>query len=277
MINIHTIIFSKDRPAQLDLLIRSIQRFYPIFRPIILVNYSNDNYSHGYSELAERNSVALYIEHSFQNDLINYIIPTNKPFTQFLVDDQICVNNYWQHSEIIERFFEDKDNLCWSPRLGIDSWRFDDGINNRPDLIEYFLEKQEGSWIKWNWHDFDSYFPNCYYSTPMSVDGNIFRSELIAKLVDGADFNGPNQFEAVLERKVRANYYGGYMGALYSPCFVNSPNNRVQDEAKNSYGQSYPMSSDEMNQKYLDGYQLKLEDFEVKAPHTELELKWEKV
>lgn len=285
--DIHTIIFSKDRPAQLDLLIRSVKRYYPEFTPTVMVFSSTEAYYNGYEQLSAKLNIELWGQAEFELD-VKKLLKTQKSYTQFLVDDQICIEyEPYDHFRLISDFLYQPEAVAWSVRLGQNSWKADGGLVNQGNLLECLIEEafhgpMALNYLRWSWTDVDIHFPYCYYSTPMSVDGNIFKTDFLVDLVEDLHFNGPNQLEGAMEQEIRRRRTGGLkevlMGSAPSPAFVNSPNNRVQNEVLNGFGQVHPMTAEEMNQKYLEGYQLSL-DFElpeVFAPHHEIELEWEK-
>ena len=88
---ISAIVFSKDRAAQLDLLLRSINKNCPhFFEVCVLYTYSNEEFKQGYSLIQDK-----YPSHDryhwvdqtdFQKDLEN-LVDRSKQILVFLTDD----------------------------------------------------------------------------------------------------------------------------------------------------------------------------------------------
>lgn len=247
MINI--ILFSKNRAMQLELFIRSFNKYVKNHNDYIiniLYTFTDDNFKKGYDKLInmKHTNVNYIKEKSFRIDLINLIMINNK-YTVFFVDDIIFKNHIDFYDDQMNIFKKDKNILCRSLRLhpnltycyamGID-------IKNQPHFYDnniFYWKNQQGD-----------------YGYPMSVDGHIFRTDDILPIIKKIPFNNPNSFE-------------GYMviNSLKLPkmiCYVNSivvnnPCNIVQTNNPNFHGNE---DINDLNNNFLNGYIISLDNID---------------
>jgi len=122
--------------------------------------------------------------------------------------------------------------------------------------------------IKWDWtqHYVD-------FGYPLSVDGHIFRTKDIFKLVRKVAFKNPNEMEAGLQ--IFDTYPRNKMVSYKQNALINTPINMVQDTFENREGEEFGVNIDSLNEEYLNGKIINLDaiDFsKIKGCHQELEL-----
>ena len=109
------------------------------------------------------------------------------------------------------------------------------------------------------------------YGYPMSLDGHFFRTKDITPITKVISFTNPNSYESVLS---------GYplnrpkMICFEESIIVNNPINNVQNFNNNIHGK---ISTIFLNDKFLEGYIIDLEDFKgIKntSCHQEIEIKF---
>src|ERR1700761_8690404 len=89
------LVLSKDRPLQLDALLRSMQAMGGGAVPcVVLYKTSSDRYRTAYADVFERHKdmhLETILEQNFKSDVIN--ITRTKPYKRvaFLVDDQVFI------------------------------------------------------------------------------------------------------------------------------------------------------------------------------------------
>lgn len=268
MINI--IIFSKDRAAQLDLLLRSLKQHfkeYALANIYVLYSTSSEEYTLGYNLLQKEFENVSYIDDmkfgSFKSTLIN-LIDTRLALTMFLVDDIVLKDTFSINDNEIRLTLEHEQIIATSLRL----WK---GIEycyatNQPSPVPNFVKKNI-----WNWTNASG-----DWGYPMSVDGNIYRTNFILEKINQIEFENPNQLEAGLASRPD-------MQKSYMSCYVegskllNIPANIVQQTYKNRHGNI--MSIDVLNQKFINGYRINYMDwlkYKNSTVHVELEYKWSK-
>lgn len=267
---IDNIIYSFDRSCQLHLLLESIEKnAKDIFNINVLYKYSNEEFKKGYEILKKRFPQLLFFEEvNFKNQTLELFNNFNKKYMCFFTDDDIIYNKITEE-DIIKCLDEKEEVFCFSTRLGRNiSYCY----TMRSDNI-LIPTKEDEKFIWWNW---TKHYADFGY--PLSVDGHIFRTKEIRKLVKATNFSNPNTLEANLQ--VFDNYPKEIMVAYKSSVLVNSPNNIVQNTFQNIKGEVFNFSTKELNDKYLSQEILDIDliDFSnIKGCHQELELKFKKI
>jgi len=110
------IIFSYNRPAQLDLFLRSIKRFTD-FKNIYITYMHDDNYQKGYERVIKDNP-DIRFEYRLE-DLKQYIMKElNTPYIMFSPDDNVFIGKVSLKDKQFKQFMENPDILSFSLRLG---------------------------------------------------------------------------------------------------------------------------------------------------------------
>jgi hypothetical protein len=175
---LNVLIFSKDRGCQLDLLIRSIKQLWidrSDYMISVLYTYSSEQYKKGYDKTIHKHPDLTYIIElpgEFKNQVINVINPNNK-FTVFFVDDNVFKEKFEFKCEEVFEFYRKEDIACLSLRLHPKiEYCYTMKIDTPPPI---FISKNcwicKGTLGDWNYK--------------MSVDGHIFRTKDIIKLITG--------------------------------------------------------------------------------------------
>lgn len=270
MININAIVFSKDRPSQLHLLIESINKNAPfMFNLNVLYTYSNQEFEKGYEVLKDICKTKLWNvnfikESNFKEDLID-LVKSDYKYTTFFTDDDVLFGEI--DYETIEKSLLNEDIFCFSLRLGKNTTHcYTENQNN-----QIVLSGEKDNYIFWDWQK--SWYDFGY---PLSVDGHIFRTKEILKLSKPLNFQNPNTYEASLQiydsfpRIMMAGYKDGSK-------LVGVPVNVVQNVFKNRKGESFNVSTKDLNDKFISGQfiDLKKMDFSnVVGAHQEIEYKF---
>jgi len=267
IISMYTLIItSKDRPAQLEALLSSIEKNAPFFNTRIIYKASNEEFQKGYDVLRSYGHRAIFLkEKNFREDLSDSL---HGRFITFATDDGIFFRDlskeYWEFPFIL-----DKQTACVSLRLGANT-----PMNNyySPNYGQCYIQQVKHSDGYFNWNHREAAGNFAY---PLSVDAHVFRSEVIIPLIDKTNFNNPNSLEANLQRW--SSELPPFMAAPFKSAYVGNSINRVQDEFQNYAGGTHGISAEELNKKFLDGYRIDWEKFpfdEVKSPHHEFKVYW---
>jgi hypothetical protein len=262
---INGICFSKDRAAQLDLFIRSIEKNAKnIFSIKVIYTTSNPEFEKGYEKLIEKFPEVKWIkEENFREQTIQAISDTESDYTCFFTDDDIIYRKV-DEQEMVSKLEEDNMTFCFSMRLGLNTTTcYTMNCDNviRPDF-------EDDKFISWDWsvHYMD-------FGYPLSVDGHIFRTKEIHKLTKKITFENPNTYEGRLQ--MFSNYPKKKMWSYKNSALVNSPSNIVQSVYQNRKGETHGVSTKELNDAFLSGRCIELDkiDFSnIVGCHQELEL-----
>ena len=260
MINI--IVFSKDRPMQLELFIRSFNRYVKSFNEYIiniLYTYSNDEFKKGYNKLINMGytNVNFVKEINFKSDLIGLVDgPTD--YIIFFVDDLVFKNDFDFYDDQMDIFKSDNEILCRSLRVHPNltyCYPMELKITKRPNFLKnniFYWKNEQGC-----------------YGYPMSIDGHIFRTKEVLSFITKLNYKNPNSFEGIMS-----------INPLNLPkmiCYdksiiVNNPCNLVQTNNYNVHGD---VEVNELNNKFLGGYIISLDNFdgiENISCHQEIEI-----
>ena len=257
-------IFSKDRPAQLELLLRSMKKYFVEWNKVktsILYKYSNEDYCRGYEKTKLYHHEFLYVleEHGkFKEQTISLINPDNQA-TMFMVDDLVFKNYFMLRSTPIRKFLTDTNILCVAirmcPRI---NYCYTEKRNTPPpkfsdDLIWFWKDPL----LKGDW------------SYPMSLDANLFRTEDILPLLKSLSYENPNTLEGTLaSHPIDKPYMICYKDSIV----FNIPVNKVQTANGNHCGN---IPADYLNKEFFKYRHISisnLEFFKNTACHQEVPL-----
>jgi len=265
MINI--IVFSKDRPMQLELFIRSFNKYVKNFNNYIinvLYTYSNTNFKKGYDKLFDMGytNIVFVKENKFKLDLINLIDSRLTEFILFFVDDNVFKNDFDFYDNQMNLFKNDNEILCRSLRLH-PNLTYCYPMRLKITKYPVFLEDNI---FYWRGEQGD-------YGYPMSVDGHMFRTKEILPLVKELNYKNPNSFEGLMATH---SLNLSKMICYNKSIIVNNPCNIVQINNLNVYGN---ITANELNDKFLEGYIINLNNFdgiENISCHQEIKMRFEK-
>jgi len=268
---LNAIVFSKDRPMQLHLLLESILKNFNVedYKLNILYKASNDEYNRGYNMVRDLFPQFTYKkEESFKEDLLSLF--NESQYTVFFTDDDIIYNPLRTTNEDLFNIFQFSNCFCFSLRLG---------LNTTECYTMQKLNKLENYKTHSFYHDINLIEPIISwkvkdgtndYAYPMSVDGHIFKTELIKYLCEVLEYTNPNLFEGFLSKAAKNDMI---IASYEHSKLVNSPINRVQETFQNLSGLKYKYTSEDLNEMYLDGVTLdfkKMNFEEINGCHQEI-------
>ncbi|MFC1850867.1 glycosyltransferase, partial [candidate division CSSED10-310 bacterium] len=262
---INTIIFSKDRACQLELLIRSMKAFvkqWQELQPMVLYSYSDQFFKRGYKKLMQIHPDITYFHEperpdGFQKSVLK-LMSVKNPYTVFFVDDLVFRRKWDLNDEIFQIFSLDDRILCLSLRLS-------------PRItFSYSMQRKspppafEPDWI-WNWLGVPS---GMDWGYPFSLDGHIYRTMDIRRAMTTTVYSNPNQLEENLALQARVN--AAFLQRPKIICYddskiVNIPANIVQKTHDNRHANF--ISVEEINQKWLDDHIIFLKNI-IDVPNT---------
>jgi hypothetical protein len=265
---INIVVFSRNRASQLDLLLKSLKTTFKEFNNSIvnvIYDFTNMEFYEGYEILKKETfeNVKFYTDKefgSFKQTLFN-VLDSEKYFTMFLCDDIIFSNNWSISDKEIQILKHNQKIIATSLRLweGID---FCYSINQKTPPPSF-----DGDNV-WSWIGL-----NGDWGYPMSVDGNVFRTEDIMTKIAAVMFSTPNELEAVLAATADQNY-PLYVCYRHEPKLFNIPANIVQTKFMNRHANI--KTADNLNYLFLDGKRLDEKFYfgkKFNTVHVELDLK----
>lgn len=255
---VNALIFSKDRAAQLDLLLRSIEKnTIDLFSSIVvLYTYSNEEYKEGYERLISnlRGYRPLFVkEEDFRQDTLDFC--ENTKYVSLLTDDTVFFRPFeFDFSNELVLKFLNEVNSVFSLRLGYNT--VVQNIHANPVLMQpylHFVVEKDGI-LSWN----PKFYRSTYnYGYPFSIDAHIYHTEFLYDLMKQIPFKNTNQLESGLFQ------YHQIVNKMYSlnhSVAVNIPCNNLSNITV--AGQYYPFTTKELNDAFLEGKRILLDTIE---------------
>lgn len=238
------IIFSKNRAAQLDLLLRSLERHSPEEETAILWYATTDRFLRGYLTMRSYAPNAMTTSDEFDANLRLALARAGRYVTFFCDDD------------VVMRPIPDMSLFLADDRVLTFSWR---------------LSSAESTW---EWVP----LPRTDHGYPGSIDGHTFRTRDIEAMIANDHIANPTILETALARECeRFAVRRPLMAAWHEQLLVSVPVNRVSELSGCPYGERHPQSAADLNDRFLAGGRIDLDqlDFsDVRACHHELEYVW---
>lgn len=264
--------FSKDRPMQLDLAMRTnLWHGEGNADCKVIYKASNERYQNAYETLQSTHHYASFIkEEHFKNDLLNAL--KGYRFVEFVVDDCIFTHDY-SIETIKDRLMAQPDVIGFSLRLGLNTTEcYPLKIKNEiPKQVweDEYGETIEFSWVQAGRGDF---------SYPMEVSSSVYRISDIELPLKFGYFTSPNQLETILDFSKYSLMHKKPMLACYktSVAFCN-PINKVQKENNNRAGTNIWYTPEALLKAFENGGRIKLFDFDKfvsNGCHQEVEVEF---
>ena len=260
------IVFSKDRPIQLDLAIKSIKKNIQLECCInVLYGFSNLDFFRAYERLACEYTDVQFLDDQ-SNDFgwcVMSMIEKAKDFVMFFPDDNIFFKKSATTDLDLSKLFCDEKVACLSLRLGENIYCENQYVCSTSKGVHKIFNRM-------------NYSCNSIWSNAMSLDGHIFKKSVILPKIKEiyklSMLNHPNQLEAMLKR-----YFfevPEYIATEWESCVVNSPNNRVQELVKNWFGRLFPVDKDELLIEFIRGRRVNLDKltFNVSNVYQEINI-----
>ena len=236
------LVWSKDRPAQLDALLTSLRKYIPSFISV-LYKYSNDSFREGY-EICKRDHqfINFHEEKDFYKDTIE--LSEISSAVCYTTDDTVVFNSVISLQEIRDNL---SDSSVFSFRLG-----YNTVVQNhfcsilQPPLIP---DKVERNLLFWNPNN--RFYNGCNYGYPHALDMHMYRTSYIIPLLKSIKFKTTNELEGSLQK------FNSRISTLFSPkesVAVNIPINNISGITKTN---NRSISPEQLNQEYLNGKRLK--------------------
>ena len=248
----NTIIFSKDRAMQLDLLLRSMKDHFDYGSTTVLYTTSGPEYQKGYDLLKTRFDINLVKESNFKKDLINIVNDYTSPLV-VLVDDVVFIREVTikEYQRMVNGIMFGKVKTG-SLMLGMNidySYTHERKINN-PLKGDY-------DYYTWDWTQEDRH---TNFGYPHGIGGNMWESEYFFKRIKYKRFDNPNELESKLSWPYRKRRLGSpLMSCFKETKLLGLQVNMVQDSVKgNRSGSKY--SPRYLNDSYLDGWVISTEN-----------------
>lgn len=249
---IDNIIYSKDRTAQLDLLIRSLKtNFANLNRIYVLFDYSSEEFLSGYDRVFERHPEVIFVKQE-RNTFSNVIKQVVNEFisTEYVLP--LCDDDFMPiPTDLSEPLKHYDDNVC--------------GINLRyhPGMcIDYLTQNQYPNpmfhlrndvCLKWKWRNSPK-----GWGYPYQAGCQVYKTSQFAYMLNNSEFGLPNSMEGVICGQ--APRWGREdMMCLPDQHIINISINRIQNDCNNRAGWNHSHSAADLNKLFLEGREIDME------------------
>jgi len=245
-----TLIFSKNRACQLNLLLKSIQQNLPNFDledVCVLYTATTSRFFAGYEILEDSfPEVNFILQYDFEENTRAILHDANE-YVCFFVDDNIIYRQSSLSPVMVSDFMSKVPVCCISLRLGTNT-TIQDQYHQVPAILPRTFFR-EGEFLVWDWSNCP---PHGNFGYPFSVDGHIYKTTTV---MDGLtfDFDTPNAFEGRYDVK----HFENFMACIEHSILVNNPLNLV-GSSNNNAGKFYGHTLEELNNKFLNYYTIDL-------------------
>ncbi len=274
---------SKDRPAQLHLLLESTQKNAPgLFSPEVMFCTSNNDYYEGYMKCFDHfPQVRFHHEECAQKSFYEFLNrhATNNSCVGLFTDDCILYRPLKMSDVHIENCLRD-EVWCVSLRLGLNI-TITDYVTNKPcpqpnDVTNIdFLDinnKVIDNGIKWNYRQFPDKFAS-YFGFPTAFDGCFYQANDLIWLANNGEFSSIILWEHMICNNDLQNKTP--KDKLVCPMLSNVVVQNIN--SSHSYGHRsnnhFNRSLSDLNENYLAGRVIDLDkmDFSgVNCAHAEI-------
>lgn len=268
---IKTIIFSKNRAAQLDLLLRSIKdNFSMIYDISILYKSTSQCFTEGYDKVKSKFPDLDWVEETdFVHDYKTILNDIISPYTLILVDDEVVVDDCMVDNALSEMV--NKNLHCISLRMHPNvNYCYTANLPS-PEMQPSYVINDWG--YVWNWKHYDERIDLGY---PSCINSHIYPTHFIQHFSKVLRYENVNQLEGQLN--TQRDSFKPYMLCFKNPKTVNIANNLVQS-GTNRYSNLQENTVEYLNNKYLSGYQIStnnLYGMRMNTPTFEYNYIWEK-
>lgn len=258
MNKIVTIVFSKNRPTQLDICLNSFYHYGLNNSPsdINVLYTADERFDNSYEQLKyEYPNVNFVKENNFKKDLLDIVDGYDKVL--FLVDDNVFVKSFSLNlvSMLLDK---DQDCLGFSFRLGKNT-TYCYSLNSNQLLPDF--QGVVDNVLRYNWtmaqHDF---------SYPIELSSSMYRAKDLKEVLERGNYNNPNDLEWVFYLR-HYDYYNKPMLMCYdqSVAFC-TPMNKVQTVNNNRTSTVSGYKIEDLLVRFEKGYRVDLKQFDGHIP-----------
>ena len=282
---ITTLIFSKNRACQLDLLIRSLNRHADTAMQLnVLYDFSDADFESGYKRVMEKFPQVKFIkQRSFKKDVVD-ILSSAEKYVCFLTDDDVMFGDFSMSG--LESLFAEVNPMSLSLRLGRNTIIQDpylDLVTTMPRNITIFEDK----FMIWDIKSVGNFeieiienkvynrYYACNFAMPVSLDGHLYKKQYLLPILKNITYYCTNTMEIAMAKAPNGLYPTSILACPLQSIVVNSPNNKIQDTINTMAGERFSLPVKELNQQFLEGKVLNLDKiygFDIKGCHQELNL-----
>ncbi len=265
------VIFSKDRPMQLDATLRSFYlhcQDHESIRLKVLYTTSNEFQRELYeSVIKEHSSVEFVRERDFREDLLALL--SRSGYVLFLVDDNIFVQDF-NLADALHALKTHPDAIGFSLRLG-ENTVYCYPLDKEQRVPEF--KSVHKNIIKYDWTiaEYD-------FGYPLETSSSIYRTDEILPLLKRLVFKNPNSLEAFMDpNKELLKQSHAYLVCFQKSVTFCAPINKVQNVCDNRAGGRQEYTAETLARLFKNGYRIDIFAYSNLIPnacHQEIDLRF---
>lgn len=271
---IDCMIFTKDRPCQLDALLRSVKdNFKEIEKITILFKASDPKFLEGYKLLSQWHPQHTWImEKNLMGDIKSIVSMFQRRFCVLFVDDEVIVRKQ-EITAPMSLLYQRPELHCLSMRMGSNlSYTYTTNVDSpAPPFTRYTCD--ESILYGWEWKiqkgNTDWEYPSC-------INSHMYRTNFLKPVILGMKFKHVNDLEAKLN--MRRELFAPRMICFEKPKTVSIANNLTQT-GHNRHANREELSIGALNDRFLGGERIavkKLYEIESNTATFEKDYEFEK-
>lgn len=273
---ITSIIFSRNRPLQLDLCLKSIKANFANCNHIFVLEKYDNEYSNMLDILStEHNDTKIFEQtSSIYRDCLELCLHSENDYICLFTDDDIVYRKI-NHLDC-NMIFNESEFCTISLRLGLNITKRMHLNTTMHDVLEQYFETENYILVPKTTSKYGS-----YWSYSHSLDGHIFRKKDLVKIFDELCYldkkyhfaQSPNEIETQMQR-----YWAitpNIIVCQKHSTVVNSPNNKVQNTHENLSGSYFDYSPEKLADLYKRGHRIEVNRLnfdKIECPHTEINI-----
>ena len=262
------LVFSKDRPLQLDACLRSLRRHaVGDLHVTVLWAASGDDYAREYAAMADAyEDVYFHKQGNFEED-VRWWLVRNATYRLLCVDDTLFVRPW--NVATCELTLLDPRVVGYSLRLGKNTTHC--YPTGQPQAVPGMLGDVE---LQYAW-------PGCEgdFGYPLEVSSSVYRTEDLRRWLKDAHFGNPNELELALQaRRDECAVMYPMLALRTEPCAFAAAVNRVQNQFANRFGGRQDQSPGALLDVWRSGRRINIAHFdgyESRSCHAETEFPYE--
>jgi hypothetical protein len=266
---IGALIFSENSPMRLEALLRSASiNASGIFGSLsVIYSATSASSKKGYEIVSKEFPCVGWVEMSnMKADVLSAIENSGASSTCFLSDCDVFFSNVFGMHDEIEKTLEDQSVICFSLRLGENTTKcYLMAIDNR--LYGQHTVGENSIKFDWKKHYLD-------FGNPFSINGHVYRSQEILKMLRKLTFDSPSDMDDAMQ--LFQEYPKEMMASFKKSAVVTLPRLEIMSMVKNRKERPTAQSDSELTEAFLSGSRIDLGamDFSsVNACYLEAELK----
>ena len=267
---IHYVIYTKNRAAQLDLLLQSIDLFAGDITASVIWLATSAKFHAGYQRVFKEYTYGclgeIQQQQDFKQDALDMLNTSHTPLIGFLTDDTVFYRSLPYDSTYLAGLMRDHNCNSFSLRNGYNT---QDQCHFEKKFLPLIPNWENEDIVQWDTSQYDY---GTDFGRPISIDGDFWMRDAIMPMLHKEHWNDPRSLDGINPGPLGKNKM-----AFKQSVVVNIPVNLACNGYANNWGRYRVHTLEDLNNALLEGKRLSVQkmDFSnIWSSHLELELKY---